>query len=569
MQLRGAKIGAYTYYTWDRTRTVFCSGSFHSQTLTALDELAAPKLWTLPGDIQNPMRAQFYELCGSYSWPEKYAAQDWLRSSTQQLVDARLNLAYDHDQIRLKATQYADICARISTDAGLEAFCNAVYVEPPGKKNTSEDGRLRRARVIAWWTRRLFKRYSRSAENALRLAGFIGRKKNLYSSSVACRARQRRAEIFRTWLDKMVVCSDMGDCVSLRRLYDGSLANPVNRRNELMTRLRGMGELADSAGLVADFITLTLPSKYHAVLHHGDVNPRYNGATVRAGQLQLRRLWSKFRARAAKKEIFYYGMRVAEPHHDGTPHWHMVLYSMADNRDELQRMLRELWLSEDGNEPGAAEHRVRILACDRTIGTVAGYLAKYIAKNVDGFDVGADFEADGAESFSVDGAETGEQIPAEMDGKETSKRALTWAWLHGIRQFQFFGTARVGLWRELRRVREPITESAEIEAARLAADAGEWARFVDCIGGVFVGASTSLNLWKRITDGKKNQYDEDAGPQIVGIESPDGYYLTRLKVWRLERAVTVSDTGPREDEDGAGNPIGWSNPQETSMYGPH
>ena len=343
-----------------------------------------------------------------------------------------------------------------------------------------------------------------------------------------------------------------------------------------MTRLRGMDELGEAASLVADFYTLTLPSKYHAVHHHGGINQMFNGATVRDGQMQLRRLWAQFRARAAKEEIFYYGLRVAEPHHDGTPHWHMVLYSRESDRERLRAMLRELWLSEDGFEPGAARHRIRILACDRTVGSPAGYLAKYIAKNIDGFEVGADFES-GARARQDAGDYGAPEVPAleidQMDALDTSKRVLTWAWLHGIRQFQFFGTARVGLWRELRSLTDPC-ESPYIEAARRAADSGEWRAFIDAVGGVFAGPNTTITLWRAelinedTGEIKLNQFDEPAGRQTVGIIAPDGYLWTRLVTWRLERAVTVIDTSPREERSGAGNPFGWTNPQETSMYGP-
>lgn len=332
-----------------------------------------------------------------------------------------------------------------------------------------------------------------------------------------------------------------------------------------MTRLRGMDELGEAAELVADFYTLTLPSKFHAMLDGGGLNPKYNGATVRDGQLQLRALWSKFRARAAKEDIFYYGLRVAEPHHDGTPHWHMVLYSLANTRERLRELLTELWLSDDGFEPGAREHRIRIMACDRTQGTPAGYLAKYIAKNIDGHEVGADFE-------SADGAADPEAIAFnEVDATDTAARVLTWAWLHGIRQFQFFGTMRVGLWRELRSLTDPVQDSELIENARLAADSGEWAACVNSVGGVFAGPNTTLNLWSELT-GEINQYDELAGPQIVGIEAPDGFLRTRLVAWRLERALP-SSLGPVSltvtGAEAAGEPRGWSNPQETSMYGPN
>jgi Bacteriophage replication gene A protein (GPA) len=331
-----------------------------------------------------------------------------------------------------------------------------------------------------------------------------------------------------------------------------------------MTRLRGMEKLADEAELVADFVTLTLPSKFHAMLDSGELNKNFNGATVREGQQQLREWWTRFRAQAAKKEIFYYGVRVAEPHHDGTAHWHLVLYTLACDRETVRELLRKQWMSIDGNEPGAAYHRIKFVACDRAKGSATGYISKYIAKNVDGFRVGADFAASAAD---------GEIIPleSEVDSKETAPRVLTWAWIHGIRQFQFFGTARVGLWRELRKIREPIDECGEMEVARLAADEGDWARFVNTIGGVFVGPNTEINLWKEIT-GELNHYDELAGPQIVGIQNAEGMLRTRLKVWRLERG-SDSSLGPVSitvtSAAGPGNPGGWTNPRETGTYGPN
>jgi len=581
---RKASESRYFSPRYPTEHRIYIRGGFHSDALTALDELAAPKLWTLPRNIQDPIRARFYDMLGGYSWPEKYTAQAWIFDRTQKLIDSRLDIAYDHDQIRQLAVTYADVCACFRNDEAIEAFCTSHDVAPPEKKRTSLRGRLRRVRSISWWTRRLFKRFSRSAENGLRHSGFISRTSQLYCSHAGVAARSRRAEILSRWIDNTCVVSDAGDSLALRRVYDSSTANPTNRRHELMTRLRGMDELAQAENLAADFYTLTLPSKYHAVHHHGEMNDTFNGATVRDGQLQLRLLWTRFRAAAAKEDIFYYGMRVAEPHHDGTAHWHMVLYTLEDSRERVRELLRKYWLSEDGNEPGALEHRIRIMACDRAMGTAAGYLAKYVAKNIDGYEVGPDYES----------ADTEKAAP-EMDATQSAGRVLTWAWLHGIRQFQFFGIARVGLWRELRRLHDPVEESPALEAARAAADSGHWALFVNQIGGVYAGADTALKLWSEIT-GEINQYDELAGPQIVGIEAPDGYLRTRVKVWRLVRAdggidssdqraridgigygavgrprpaVTVSDTSPREDGKEPGNPIGWSNPQETSTYGPN
>jgi Bacteriophage replication gene A protein (GPA) len=566
-KLRSAKHGPEAFRVWDRSRTVYAYGAFSSQVLSPLDELAAPKLWKLPRDIQTPLRAQFYNLLGRYSWEEKYAAQKWLGDSTQQLIDATLHKAYDSEVIRDEAKTCAEICARISTDAGIESFCRDHSVDPPSGARTSLVGRLRRIKTVPWWNRRLFKRYTRRAENGLRGAGFVRRDAAPYCSDVACRARSHREAVFDQWLDRTIVRSDAGDCASLRVIRDASVANPENRRRELMTRLRGMDELAEAAKLEADFYTLTLPSKYHATRSDGKPNPKYNGATVRDGQQELRRLWALARARLAKRDIGFCGVRVAEPHHDATPHWHMVLYSLASHREQLRAVLRDLWLSEDADEPGAQQHRIGIIGVDRNRGTVAGYLAKYIAKNIDGHAVGVDTEIDPA--APVDGPDEG---PARAT--ESAKRALTWAWLHGIRQFQFFGTARVGLWRELRRIREPIPDRGawRIERARAAADSGEWSRFVNAVGGISVGPRTLVQVWKRVT-GELSQYDEMKPPEVVGLESPEGYFRTRYKIWRLERLLSGSALGPVSLTVTGGlslsDPRGWANPNETSMYGPN
>ncbi len=47
-------------------------------------------------------------------------------------------------------------------------------------------------------------------------------------------------------------------------------------------------------------------------------------------------------------------MRVAEPHHNGTPHWHMMLFCKPEQRKHITEIMRRYALKEDGDEKGAA-----------------------------------------------------------------------------------------------------------------------------------------------------------------------------------------------------------------------
>uniref|UniRef100_UPI0018F06EAB replication endonuclease n=1 Tax=Vibrio cholerae TaxID=666 RepID=UPI0018F06EAB len=40
----------------------------------------------------------------------------------------------------------------------------------------------------------------------------------------------------------------------------------------------------------------------------------------------LNEKWQLIRAKLNRDEIRWFGVRVAEPHHDGTPHWHLLIW---------------------------------------------------------------------------------------------------------------------------------------------------------------------------------------------------------------------------------------------------
>jgi hypothetical protein len=284
-----------------------------------------------------------------------------------------------------------------------------------------------------------------------------------------------------------------------------------------MCRVRGFEEVARDLGHIAQFITLTLPSRFHAQLADAKANPNYAKLSVRAGQEWLCKMWSRARAALKRRKVVMYGFRVAEPHHDGTPHWHMLIFSAQRDATIVCNVLSHYWLSDDGSEPGAAEHRVKIEAIDPSKGSAAGYIAKYVSKNID---------AAGQIATATD-HETGVNV------SDSVLRVEAWAAIHGIRQFQQIGGPPVGLWREMRRLRDAV-EDNDIERARRAADDGDWRAFVYAVSPDHVrcGRRTSLKLLKAET-GECGRYGELRPPRVVGVSYASAFELTRLHTWRI------------------------------------
>ena len=647
-----SRYGKYWSNRYHTDRRVYVSGMPDRNDLTPLHDIAAPRLGECPRELKEHLRAEFWrrlepepfsnESSPALDWPEKRKIMDHLAGSVDDMLAAHVGTAFDFAEIEFRARKYSEICERFASlknypahrvryanENGdhriwhakikiIEAFFAAKSIAPPAvSKYGNARGRVRRACSVRFWRRRLIVFFGRSAEQATRKAGLVQRRRSIYVSGLAYRAHRAKIDATERWLKACTAISDAGDQLSLWDVHEASQANPALRRAELMTRLRGFEEIADEAGHVGEFITLTVPGEYHATNTDGTPNPKYAAHTVRDAQDWLQKMWARSRAGLKRKGISIYGFRIAEPHHDGTPHWHMVLFTLAHHRQALRRMLAKHWLSEGGRDAGAKDHRIKFKAIDKSKGSAAGYLAKYVAKNIDGLGVGDDLET----SSPADG-----EAPAKSrDARTTARRVVAWASIHGIRQFQQIGGPQVTIYRECRRLRKPVA-SASIEAARVAADSGEWADFIRSVGGIGAGRAGTLALWSELS-GECNQYDELRGPQIVGIRGAEGGIKTHEKMWRVERcadylglsssgksascsvfsqpryspivdrtseflagplasadgltscpesaglsARPFSDLGPvsitvRSDLS-AGDPAFWSNPNETSTYGP-
>jgi hypothetical protein len=335
--------------------------------------------------------------------------------------------------------------------------------------------------------------------------------------------------------------------ISLIDQIDKSISNPALRRVELMTRIGGFEKVATDTGFVGNFFTLTAPSKYHAYTMFGHRNPKWNGASPRKTQQYLNRVWQQIRAELARREIEVFGLRVAESHHDGTPHWHGLLFAAPEHTAELLEVMTEYATRENAEEL-RSEHgtqpRFKMKPIDESIGSATGYVVKYISKNIDG--------------YALDG-ETDDESGKPL--KETAKHATAWASCWGIRQFQFLGGAPVSVWRELRRMRnQALADKINPLFAQLhhAADGGDWREYTHLQGGAIVSRKDlPLRVWYQ-KEGQPNSYGEYA-PIIKGLYMPAvdiPPVVTRLHSYRIVKmkAESANDAGQAVDLPGASAP---------------
>ncbi|MBC5089795.1 replication endonuclease [Klebsiella quasipneumoniae] len=386
----------------------------------------------------------------------------------------------------------------------------------------------------SWWRNRLRRVASAWREHLQIAVGNVSKKRHAYASKNCVtdwREQKRRTREFLKGLD---LEDEDGNRISLIEKYDGSVANPAIRRCELMTRIRGFENICTELGYVGEFYTLTAPSKYHATTKAGYRNSKWNGASPSDTQSYLTGLWARIRAKLHREEIRIFGIRVAEPHHDGTPHWHMLMFMLPEDVERVRLIIRDYAWEEDRHElrsDKAKKARFHAEAIDPEKGSATGYVAKYISKNIDGYAL--DGETDD---------ESGELL------KETAPAVSAWAARWHIRQFQFIGGAPVTVYRELRRLADTETAhglSVEFAAVHDAADAGDWAGYVNAQGGPFVRRDDLQVRTLYEPRAEFNQYGEETicirgvYDSAVGADTP---ILTRLTQWKIvpKRAVDLA-----------------------------
>lgn len=559
----------------------------------------------LPGNFVAPIAERYRN---SYQKAGQRAANQWIGGIGRSVTVRGAELAASDSEICNLAKSCADRVGKIlastvgttaeALESVLTAFCLENGAAVP-EYNTMR-GLISRLTDPGFWRRQFRRTVARQVEGFARDMGMVSRKAGIYASDETVKRhgeQQRRnaAALENTVAVREAVNAETGEFYeqefSLAELAALGVSNPSVRFAELMVRVKGMESHARSNGYIGLFVTGTAPSCMHAVKKDGRQNALFEHIDPRAAQQWLARQWGRMRTAIGRAGIKYYGVRVAEPHHDGTPHWHMLVF--IQGRSAVGRfmaifrrwLLRGDWapsvkktLIEQGCADGLsvkaatlaaasaihaekvaqrakekADRSRRRRACDFKLidwarGTAAGYLVKYLAKNISGERVGLDLEND-------------------KPANETAGRVLAWASCWGIRQFQVVGGPPVGVWRELRRIKEKPEQLELFDAwsatgSKAEERAPDWGKFIDAQGGIDCRRKDRpVQLWKLMEPGRLTKYGDEAGARVAGVMCRSVNYRfcrvparvardfgmteTRETVWAIRQAEKNNSTGAK------------------------
>ena len=409
-------------------------------------------------------------------------------------------------------------------------------------------GSLARMLCADWWYRKLWQMRCEWREEQLRAVCLVNRKASPYVSYEAViHKREQRRKSLEFFQSHELVNAD-GDTLDMEDVVNASSSNPAHRRNEMMACVKGLELIAEMRGDCAVFYTITCPSRFHATLNNGRPNPKWTSETVRQSSDYLVDTFAAFRKAMHKAGLRWYGVRVAEPHHDGTVHWHLLCFMRKKDRRTLTALLRKFAIREDRAELGKnTGPRFKSELINPRKGTPTSYIAKYISKNIDGRGLAKEISK-----------ETGKSL------RDSAEHVSAWASLHRVQQFRFFGIPGRQAYRELRllagqaaraqgdkKASAPVLENARLDAVLAAADVGCFATYIMKQGGVLVPRKNHLIRTAYELNDEPGNYG-DHGIRIYGIWSPivEGRICTHAMKWKMVRKAVdvqeaVADQGAR------------------------
>ena len=374
-------------------------------------------------------------------------------------------------------------------------FCQRENISKPNGAYALDGTGPRHRRLCSpqWWQGQASVRKQRAAEHFIIKAGKVGKVdaaigRSPYISDFHFSVWQQQQQDSEAYIADTILVSEDFDEADLSDIIKAGNANPNNRKLQYATMVGGMVRYAEQHNYQFLFITPTAASEHHRYTTKGgkvEKNPRYNPKwTPKSSHKHLSAIFDRVRSALARKGIEWFAVKGVEAHKDATPHWHMAFFYQGGEAafKEVRAVFRWYFLEVDkiiadvgkgagkqrgkitrdqwqavkqhlrNTQPNALKKRVDFVKHDPSKGaTIASYIMKnlsYVMKNLAG--------------------DTDMNDPKAVKQAQDRQRVNAWASFWGIRQIQFMRSEPVGVYQQLRRIRQPVEGSSQLEQERLA-----------------------------------------------------------------------------------------------------
>lgn len=253
-----------------------------------------------------------------------------------------------------------------------------------------------------------------------------------------------------------------------------------NRFNEYYMQVKALEALAQQQNKSALFITLTCPPKMHPNPKMG--NNSYDGTAIVEACHFLNHRWRAVLRRFSQYGIKLsdnnnaFGFKIIEPHQDGCPHLHILLFTHESNfkavvqevakacdyRDELTKNRRRTQnyatiikrlMSDLKNKQLCKTASVEVKHITEkqknsssNVSTAASYLSKYLSKHL----------SSNTQHNANNSATTNKIQNLQIDESKKNldnERVQAWRYFANVRAFSMFGIkSKITIWRSLRKV---------------------------------------------------------------------------------------------------------------------
>ena len=280
--------------------------------------------------------------------------EDELRNMAQERARAGIRRLYPQYQTQIEDRNWQAL-----------AECDDFDPTPDEKREMGQRAHLRRLR----------KQAKAARQHAAAIFGTVGHKDAPYVDTYSHQRWKEREEANARYAEGQVLVTEDGRAIPmtsvLKKKKSASSA-------QFYVMCKAMDEHAARQGWAGVYVTVTLPTEFHP-------NPRGNKAGYNPGNSpkradqELQHRLARMRARMARKDMPTFGIRVFEPHRDGCPHAHLMLYMPEGDIERLDAMLLDLFPEATPGQRVAS----RCVRIDTEMSAAPSYLVKHLVSDED------------------------------------------------------------------------------------------------------------------------------------------------------------------------------------------